>query len=136
MTISQSLALWLFASGLFPGSEGVSVDLLGPEEGACAVLIAQTRALPFRDGSRECSCRFHLLLRAASQTESARRRARSLLESVRAWVREQNASGSLPELSGRRICLSAAADDPGAVSGRTDAQAVYRLPIDVVYWEG
>ena len=136
MTITQSLAEWLFASQLFPGSAGIPLDQLGPEDVDLALLASETRSLPLLDGSRECTCRVLLMLRAASQTPSARLRARALLEDVCAWVREQDASGSLPELTGRRIGLSISPAGCGAARSRTDSLTVYQLPLDFVYWEG
>ena len=136
MTISEALAAWLLRSGLFTGASTISVDALGPEEGALALFASESGSVPFLDGSREVSCRFLLALRCASQTDGLRRRARALLESLAAWVRQEDMLGALPDLGEGRICLTAAAEGPGSVRDRTDAQTVYQLPIRITYWEG
>lgn len=133
MTVQEAIIGWLGGFEADGVLADIAVDQLPAGKAAGLFQTNRMTQLRFVDGSRDVTQGYELLIRFDNTGDDARMQGRLLLQALQEWICEKDLAGSLPYLSGRRVCHGVAA--AGGDMQFNGLEAVLHIGIEISYYE-
>jgi len=132
-SVAESLVTWLLT---YSGISAVTTDQVGEEATSLGVIKAPGRNVQnYVDGSKDVTAYFLFRARKSAQMDDMPVDNQEWLEAFETWVREQSFKRTLPTLTGGRTCQSVSVSESAYLLESTDAEIVYQIGLEVVYYE-
>jgi len=135
-TVSESIITWLCGYSGIASADTVSTDQVGEEAVSMGLLKAPGRnETVFVDGSRDVSDFYLFRAKRAAQQNDMRVDNQAWLEGLEAWVRECNFTGTLPQLSGGRLCYALRVSESSYQIEASETEITYQIGLEITYFE-
>lgn len=132
-SVAESLVTWLLT---YSGISAVTTDQVGEEATSLGVIKAPGRNVQnYVDGSKDVTAYFLFRARKSAQMDDMRVDNQEWLEAFETWVRQQSLARTVPTLTGGRVCQSVSVSESAYLLESTDADIIYQIGLEIVYYE-